>query len=146
MKFLINDKPVESQHKNCFVVEVNVMYGDADGYGKVNVAGFRKDCEVSQAHMEDLIQTLEKMEKAYPHGRGGYDTYDHVEGFLKWFGGEILDEFEEWYNGLPEWQQRFYLNDWPRDPSGDGIQSSIEDYKVFYYDENGAKYEVRVTK
>lgn len=146
MEFRIMAKPVDLKYKECFVVEVEAMYGDADGYGEVEVSGFKRDCEKSKEHMEDLIKTLERMLKAYPNGRGGYDDYDHVEGFLKWFGGEILEEFEEFYESLEEWEQRLYWNDWPRDPSGDGMQSSMSSYEVFYYDEFGNKYEVAVIK
>lgn len=146
MEFRIMTKPVESEYKDCFVFEVKVMYGDADGYGKVKISGFKKDCEKSQAHMEDLVKTFEGMKAAYPHGRGGYDDYDHVEGFSRWFGGEILDDFRDEYEKMEKWEQRLYWNDWPRDPAGDGIQSSFKNYDVFYYDSLGNKHEVKVIK
>ena len=146
MRFEIARNPLEPKHKDCFAFEVEVMYGDADGYGLVEISGFKRDCEKSKAHMESLVETLEAMRAAYPNGRGGCDTYNHLKGFQKWFSGEIPDDFEEEYESLLEWEQKFYWNDWPRDPSGDGIQSSFEDYSIFYYDEFGSKHEVKVIK
>lgn len=96
--------------------------------------------------MEELVKTLDGMKTAYPDGRGGYDTYNHVEGFSRWFGGEILDDFREEYEKMEEWEQRLHWNDWPYDSDGYGIQSSFDSYKVFYYDEYGNKYEVAVIK
>lgn len=146
MEFEIARNPLEPKYKDCFVFEVEVMYGDADGYGLLEVSGFKKDCEKSKSHMEDLVKSLEGMRSAYPHGRGGSDDYDHVEGFSKWFGGEISDEFREWYENLEEWEQKFYWNDWPYNPDGYGVQASFEEYKIFYYDETGNKYEVELIK
>lgn len=143
MKFKIKEQ-VMPKYKDSFVVKIKVMHGDADGYSELEVSGFRGNCQKSKLHMEDLIQTLKEMEAEYPHGRGGFDTYDHLEGFPKWFGGEILDEHRDWYEDLEDWEQKMYWSDWPLSPDGYGTQASFESYSVYYYDENGVKYYVEV--
>lgn len=143
MKLLIEGKPVPVKYRNQFVVEVEVMYGDADGSDVLEISGFQKDCEVSMFHMEYLLKTLIEMKDAYPHGRGGMDTYNHIEGFSKWFNGEIEDV--EWYESLTRLEQKFYEEaDWPYNPPSYDIQASYESHEVFYYDGHGTKHKVKI--
>ena len=145
MKLLIEGNTVPVRYRSQFVVEVEVMYGDADGSDVLEISGFKENCETSMTHMEFLLNTLLRMKDAYPHGRGGMDTYDHIEGFLKWFSGEMLDELREWYEGLARFEQKFYEQaEWPYNPPSYDVQASYSSHKVFYYDEHGNKHKVTV--
>lgn len=140
MKFKIKN-PIKSKYVDCFVVVVDIMYGDADGYDKLTVHGFKKDNDESL--LIDLIETLERMGKAYPRGRGGSDDYNHVEGFNSWFAVECLSEEE--YESLSEIQKSF-SEDWKCAPGGYGIQGSYKGYNIYYYDMFGNKYNVDIIK
>lgn len=124
---------------NAYVVEIETMYGDADGFGRIAVGGFKKDEE--EEYLKDLLETCERMDEAYPRGRGGYDNYDHVEGFNKWFN--IDDTTDEEYNAMSQREKELSAY-WEYNPQCDGGHASFYGYKVFYYDENGVKYEVSV--
>ena len=140
MVFIIKKSRKSPKYRDCFVFKIKVMYGDADGYGEVIVSGFKKDCSESKVLMENLVNTLIRMENAYPHGRGGYDTYDHDEGFIEWFGDEIFDGYDE----LSEFHKSLLDTSWPYDPDGYGIQSSYDSYKLSYYDNEGNEFDVKV--
>lgn len=139
MNFKIGKKLIEERYLGCYVVEIKTMYGDADGYGKVIVGGFKKDFDENL--MIDLLKTCERMEKAYPNGRSGYDSYNHIEGFNRWFNIEDLDE--DIWESLSEHEQNF-TGDWESEPGYDECQASYYDYSIFYYDDLGFKYEVNV--
>lgn len=140
MEFIINENRKAPKYKDCFVFKIKVMYGDADGYGEVVVSGFKTDCTESKDLMVDLVKTLIRMNDAYPHGRGGYDDYNHVEGFIEWFGDEMFDGYDD----LSELHQSLLGNSWPYDTSGYGIQSSYKSYKIYYYDSIGNEFDVKV--
>lgn len=126
-------------YRDKYVVECEAMFGDADGKGMVVIGGFvmGKDEE----YLADLLQTCERLTKAYPHGRGGGDDYDHIEGFNRWFRPDNLS-LEEW-ESLPKAVQDL-SSEWLMEPDGMGHQASFEGYEVFYYDENGVKFNVAV--
>lgn len=144
MEFKIHKKHNPSKYKDCFVFKIETMIGDADGYDSIVLEGFKKDCEESKKMMVDLVNTLNGMLKAYPNGRCGGDDYDHVDGFNRWFAEDLLDELEEWYESLSNFEKSIYDQaQWPYNPYGDS-QQSIESYKIFYYDEFGNEYDVSV--
>ncbi|MDF2534010.1 MAG: hypothetical protein K0R18_167 [Bacillales bacterium] len=104
------------QIKNVYEIKVNIMHGDADHYEDLTFHLETED-EVNQ-----YIDLLDRMEAEYPHGRGGGDDYDHLDGF-----NELLGD------------------DWPGDVTSDSMyQASMDGYVVTYYDENGVEYEVEV--
>lgn len=123
-----------------YVVEIETMYGDADGYGKIIVGDFKKG---EESYLEDLLKTCNRMKDEYPYGRGGGENYNHVEGFNKWF--DIDDTTEEEYEAIPERIKNDLSTYWEYDPQGDGTHASYDGHKVFYYDENGVKYKVSVS-
>jgi hypothetical protein len=140
MKFVVTGTSNVPDYRDAFVVEVQVMYGDADGYGDFEIGPFAKDKD--DALLEDFVTLCKGMDAAYPHGRGGDDNYNHVPGFNEWFDSENHLTEEEW-EALPQ-RQRDLGRDWPYDPQGDGVQASFEKYEVFYYDETGVKFDVKV--
>lgn len=125
---------------NCYIVECKAMYGDADGYGQLDYGEFKfgRDEDI----LVEFIEFCERMKNAYPHGRGGYDDYDHIEGFYKWFNQDDMDN-DEWET-MDERIKKFCNFYWLRDPQGDGMQASFKGYKVFHYDVTGAKFNVTV--
>lgn len=139
MRIEIKDKALKRKYFNAYVVECVAMFGDADGYGKVEVGGFVKGQD--ERYMEEFLKFCDRMQEAYPHGRGGYDHYNHVEGFDKWFNVDSLKEDE--YEALPD-KVKELSTYWLNDPQGDGIQASFDSYKVYYYDALGVKYNVDV--
>lgn len=133
------ENAINIKYKNMYVVECEAMYGDADGYGSLEVGGFIKGQD--EAHLEDFLLFCERMKNAYPRGRGGYDDYNHIEGFDKWFDADNLSDEE--YQSLPE-RVKILSTYWLNDPQGDGMQASFKGYKVFYYNENGVKHHTTV--
>lgn len=137
MEFRIGEKvktPI-----NAYIVRCEAMYGDADGYGELLIGPFKRNQD--EEHLQDFIQFCERMKREYPWGRGGGDDYNHVEGFNKWFCSDNLSEEE--YEALPQ-TVKDVGDYWLNDPQSDGSQASFEGYSVFYYDENGAKFNVSV--
>jgi hypothetical protein len=153
--------PVPDTHvPHSFEVEVTAMFGDGDGYETVVVGPFPADHPKAGAAITSLVETLQRMEVAYPNGRGGgdydVDTYNHVEGYEAWFGG-FRSDTEEAY--LAETRSQFSYEeflkhdfleefsvypDWPRDPYAYN-QGSFESFAVFYYDTNRVKYTVAIS-
>lgn len=141
MKIEIKDKIINENHTDSYVVECKAMYGDADGYGKVEIGGFKKNQD--EDLLQDLIKTCESLVSEHLYGRGGSDVYGHVEGFNKWFDADMLSDEE--YHLLPD-RVKSLTTDWLLDPVGLGeTKASFESFKVFYYDENGVKHNVEYT-
>lgn len=136
VKFEIGEE-VKTSYSLCYVVEIETMYGDADGYGQIVIGGFKPAQD--EAHMVDLLDTLDRMGGAYPNGRGGGDDYNHVEGFERWFSIENIPKDE--YEKLPE-TIKSLSTDWEYSPDGYGFQASYEGYDIFFYDISGKKFKV----
>lgn len=138
-----------------FVVVINTMQGDADGYNAFTVGAFKinKDME----NLMHLLQTLKAMSEAYPYGRGGDDSYELVPGFLQWFSREALNmEDIKHYPSLIalhgeealvhafKMSENFHTR-WPLDAMSDyEREETLESYKVFYYDSVGRKHNVEI--
>lgn len=122
--------PMEKEIKNGYYITVNFMYGDADGFVDREIGPFTED---EMDLLYDAIETLERCVHAYPNGRCGDDTYDHIKGFSKWFGFEYDDEDE-----IPE--QAIEME---YEPDGWGGQASFEYYTVNYY-KNGDPFECEI--
>lgn len=67
---------------NVYVVTVETMIGDADGY-----ESFEQTFEEVN-ELKDYIIKLEVISKQYPHGRGGNDHYNFLDFFE--------EDFEDW--------------------------------------------------
>ena len=80
------------------------------------------------------------MKKEYANGMDGLDTYNHIEGFDVWFGGEILEHIDENDPYL-----NFYQDAWPSNPLTDYRGHAIfKEYKIYFYDSSRIKYHVNV--
>lgn len=139
MEIHIKGRADVPNYREELVVEIKVMFGDADGYQTFEVGPFKNE---NKKDLQDLLQTCERMSKAYPHGRGGGSDYNHVDGFNRWFDLENTTDDE--YESLSEFVQNTG-GDWPYEPDGMGYQSSYQSYKLFYYDAAGVKHNASVT-
>lgn len=111
----IVDLPVPT---NMYVLDVEIMHGDADLYQNIQFeASSIKEAVEYVALFDDMLA-------AYPNGRGGSDKYSYhnVEGFV-----DLLSE------------------DWPRDVTCEDIEASIDSYKMYWYNALGVKHEVIIT-
>lgn len=118
--FKISDKC--EKHEQGYVIVVNWMYGDADGWSTSEIGTFSEE---EKDKLFDAIVVCKRMEMAYPNGRGGYDDYNSVDGFYRWFS---TDEEESEEKAI----------DMEYEPY-DNCQASFESFEVFYYNENGEK-------
>lgn len=140
MKITIGDPIKPESHKNEYKIVVNFMYGDADGHGS-EIIFIDKD----NSFLERFINFLDDCKKAYPNGRGGYNNYnsDVVPDYWLFcddYDKELTEEEEDLLKSVD-----FYLN-WHYDPSGDGIMSTFNDYKITFFDEHGVEHKVIITK
>jgi hypothetical protein len=136
MEFKVSKKPKKDTRKGYLLI-IETMIGDADGEDTVEVGCFQKN----ELHLlEEVIEVCDRMIDAYPHGRGGDDDYNHVKGFNKWFTEDCYDDEDE----IKEIEHLAPF-DWSYRPDGNGIQNSIEGYKVIYLD-NGKEYKVEIIK
>lgn len=168
MEFLIDDLAPREHTPLTYEVEIEAMHGDADLFQTFTVGPFLRGVE--EAALTSFIETLDRMEAAYTHGRGGnWEEYgfQHVEGFESWFGepyardeAEYLEAYS--YSNVPYEtfakhralaepigkRQRHGYVEWPRDVTlGDeGLEADMRKYQVFFYDEFRVKYKVKVVK
>lgn len=136
MKFIKSDMVKEIKKYSIYEVEIDLMHGDADYYEKMCISGIKEE---EENLLENLITTLKLMEKEYPNGRGGGDNYNNVPGFNEWFCYEGLSNSER--ENLDKRIDELY-RDWSY--SEYGSQASLDGYKVYFFDENGKKYEVMI--
>lgn len=110
-------KSKQEKIKSKYVIDVCTMEGDADGYNNFDIIFGEKDIE----ELKKVIIYCEVLERQYPNGRGGYDTYNSLDFFSYYFDAK--------------WNYAY-----------DGeIQDSMEGYSVYYYDENSEKFDVMIT-
>lgn len=110
-------KSKQEKIKSKYVIDVRTMEGDADGYNNFDIIFDEKDIE----ELKKVIIYCEVLERQYPNGRGGYDTYNSLDFFSYYFDAK--------------WNYAY-----------DGeIQDSMEGYSVYYYDENSEKFDVMIT-
>ncbi|QDP42919.1 hypothetical protein HWC53_gp170 [Bacillus phage vB_BmeM-Goe8] len=114
MKFSI--KGLEEKHVGTFEVEIEFMYGDADGYEKIKVGGFKKGED--EEKLSELIQLLSTLQFTLNHERSS------VKGFDKWFGSDSEHQ-------------------WLTDPFS-YEPADLEGYKVYYYGPHNVRYEVEM--
>lgn len=143
--------PTTKIPKNSYVVEIQSMRGDADGYTKFNVGPFKKGKE--EANLQSLLETLKRMKAEF-----SYDTgFRNVLGFEQWFGeAGSFDDMHEWFPELLEMfgteahQQildlsKNHSSEWHNDPmNGYQTPEQLDEYKVFFYDSKGKKFHVEI--
>ena len=118
MEFVISMNAIEPQFKNCYVIEISWMFGDAD-YFDVTEVKFDNN---KQDSMSNFIMTLEKMLKYWPQGRSGHCTFKE----------EILPD-------LAKFDELLY-----RPMFGDWNDANPDSYRIYFYDQNGLKYPITV--
>lgn len=118
---IIGSKIVE--HNNKYKVHVTFMEGDADGWQHEYV--FFKLGE--EAELLDFMNFLSRCSVKYPHGKGGYDGYDDVEGYEKWT------------------EHPKYEFTWGRCYDGE-VVCEFESVEVTYFDDNGSEFKVAVKR
>lgn len=118
---------VKEKIKNGYYIEVEFMFGDADGYTTKEMGPFSEE---EKMELIDAVETIQRCIDEYADtGRGGLDDYDHIKGFDKWFSDEIESP-----------NQAISM---VYEPNGCGIQASFDNYSVYYYD-NGEKYNCEI--
>lgn len=153
--------PVEPPEPESYVVEINTYRGDADGDSQLLMGPFKagKDDE----SLQSLLETLRRIKERFPHGRGGSSEFSYesnVLGFAQWFGvnpSSTVEELQECYPQLVEkfgletnlavsaLVKDFYSEEWPyQEGYPDMIEESLDNYKVFYYNEIGDKFNVEI--
>lgn len=151
--FSIGDVVPNDHAPNTYEVEVSTYFGDADGYDKVVVGPI-----TNVESLTDLIETLDRVDAEYPHGRGGGEeySYQNVPGFYSWFGDSLVESSDDYYTAYPDITVDYatYLEhlalvegreaNWPYDPFTYSEQS-LESYKVFYYDADCVQHVVTVS-
>lgn len=136
--FEIGEQIIKEQYLDCYVVEIKTMYGDADGYGKITVGGFRKGED--EDLLNEFLDLCERMENC-----SDGDSYDQIEGFEKWFESYDLEP-EDW-DAMTEREKKLCGdNEWEDDPNGYGDQATYSGAKVYWYSYTGAKYNVDIVK
>lgn len=124
--------------KNCYVVDIEWMHGDANGESHTLTGFFKKDQD--EWVLEELLLALKELRDVY------HVDYDDNETFNKWFEGNE-SEFSSVSN-LAKPENKKYKGfvglDVENDLTESEFYASIESYKVYYYDEYLAKYEVIV--
>jgi hypothetical protein len=115
---LILGSPVvqEAQPVNTYQLVVSFMHGDADHYTEETYM-------FSLAEEEALIKGINFFNScmsAYPHGRGGYDTYEKL--------------------GLPDWEE--WEDKMPNDITSEGFSATVDSIKVFFWTADSEQYEV----
>jgi hypothetical protein len=133
----INGKIKLPEYKNCYMIEIQYMYGDADEYAYDKIGSFDASNKEEIEELKDALITCKNMLEAYPHGRGGCDDYndDVAPGFNKWFNPEDYEE--------ETGKEKLFAIEMEYDRMCDG-HASFNDYNLVYYDEIGTKHNCSV--
>lgn len=154
MQFIVKSAIPETEvPKDSYVVEIQSMQGDADGYREFTVGPFKKGQD--EAPLQSVLETLQRMKA---RGMRGNSTYNDVLGHLQWFGTETvtIEFLQEYYPevlstyGVEAHQELIdmtenYYTEWHGDAMTDYQQDEkLTKYGVVYYDEAGTKHVVEI--
>ena len=142
--------PVLAGAIDSFMVEIQTVMGDADGYRDFTVGPFKRGGQESS--LQSVLETLRRMENKVPRG-----DYDDVLGYMEWFCAVrsiddlrkyepalIARDGEEIHQEIMDLSTEHY-EEWHMDPIVDGAYpEKLSEYKVFYYDERGIKHVVQI--
>lgn len=150
--------PVAETPKDSYVVEIQSMQGDADGYREFSVGPFKKGQD--EAPLQSILETLKRMETGLSRDARGNSTYNNVLGHLQWFGTELvtIEFLQEYYPevlntyGAEVHQELIDLTEnenhyaeWHGDAMTDyQHDEKLTKYGVIYYDEAGTKHTVKI--
>ena len=126
-----------------FYVDIEYMYGDADGYKTKTFGPFHLN---QKKYLMHFLNMLESCLNAYPNGRSGFDDYeDIVEDIKIWdVDYERYDDLKIDKNFKQVIQQIGF--DIERVPCGLDMEASIIAYSVKYYDQNDGYHDVEIKK
>ena len=148
MEIIVGEPVPANKTPNSFEVVVTTNY---DEPARITVGPFIKGED--EFYLYRLIETLNIMAIAYPHGRGGDDTYEHIPHFLAWFADDMyVDEIMEneenlkrYYPSYPFTYAEYLLEaaavqkfrqSCPMNPVTDySTPNGYESFTIFYYDE-----------
>lgn len=149
MQLAIND-PVPAVANDGYMVEIQTVMGDADGYRDFTVGPFKRGGQENS--LQSVLETLRRMENKVPSG-----DYDDVLGYQEWFCAVrsiddlrkyepalIARDGEKVHQDIMDLSTEHY-EEWHSDPFLDGVAPQmLVEYKVFYYDERGVKSFVQI--
>lgn len=141
--------PVPAVAFDSYMVEIQTVMGDADGYRDFTVGPFKRGEQ--EASLQNLLETLRRMDEA------SRSDYDDVLGFSEWFcvvrsieemrkyaSALIARDGEKVHQEIMDLSTAHY-EEWHMDPiSGGTIPQGLSDYSVFYYDNAGVKHTVAI--
>lgn len=132
MKFNIKEPVQKEGVPNTFIVELKWMHGDADAYTTTTSKVFKKGQD--EWALEELLLTLDEILELVTE-----DYYEHV-GYSKWFelyNYDFTEEEEARYAPFKCLEVEYDVS------AGQGF-ASLQNYKVYYYDESLNKCLVEV--
>lgn len=138
LELTIKNKISKEGKANSYQVDIEWMHGDANGESHTLTGFFKKDQD--EWALEELLLALKELQNVY------HVDYDSNETFNKWFEGNE-SEFSSRSNLEKEENKKykgFVGLAVENDLTDSEFYASIDKYKVYYYDENLAKYNVNV--
>jgi len=146
MKITIGKKIDEPKNINTYVLQATFMHGDADAY----ITEEAKIPKQEEVLLGEMVVVLQKMlNLPWNNAR---EAYEMIPEFKLFFSDEYLGPLDgepAYDKTWPEevtyelWNKNnLYSFVWPRDVTYNDILARLDGFKVFYYDNNGIKYEV----
>jgi hypothetical protein len=148
--------PVPTVAIDSYMVEIQTMMGDGDGYRVLTVGPFKRGQQ--EDSLQSLLETLKRMDEKFPRGMGGTDNYDDVLGYYEWFcavrsieslkkyGAELIARDGETVHQEILALSGDHYEEWNMDAIVDGMRpEKLDEYKVFYYDAVGTKHTVQIS-
>lgn len=121
MNFVI-EQLVPSQYTNCFVLETEWMHGDADQYTTETHIFTQEEAD----NLESEIKNLNIIGKMFRHGMSGSSKYGEEAERL---GIELSEDFVD---NIPYDLVSYYGH------------AEFQQFKLFWYDESGNKFTVKI--
>lgn len=156
---IVKKAKIERRTTPHYVLKINFMEGDADDYHNEEVVIEPEDIE----KYKPLILAIECCNADYQNGRGGYDEYFGLLEYDTFFNYDgisaenydpsdfDLDEdiSDEAFQAFLEYKVKemnpMEISIHHPCESNSGIYDSFDGYDLFYYDEHGDSYPVKVT-
>ena len=125
-----------------FYVDIEYMYGDADGYKTKTFGPFHLN---QKKYLMHFLNMLESCLNAYPNGRGADDDYEDVVETLKiWNLAYEEDDIPDIDENLENVVEQIGF-EWEYDIYGFG-EAEITSYNVTYYDKLTGYHHVTLKK
>lgn len=167
MELLIKNK-TSDQLRDSFVIEVEFMFGDADGEEILKFPFSRSSYDSdprAKKEVHDFIRSIQEAIALDNKGRGGFQSSREV---ANWYGLGLDSVYEnrsfvekqvntpiyQWsrfceddYDGIANTEELEVTSDtflYSIPTYDDGWYSSYQDITVFYYDSEGYKYNVKI--